>query len=174
MPAHAPVRGSPWLVLTGETTKAVLRGGALLELCARRVSALGPDILAPKLDSETIVANLRRVDPACAIGEALLDQRAVAGIGSIWRSEALWHARVSPWSRPVDLEREELVAIVTHAATLMADARDGGRLRREVYRRTGRPCRRCGSLIRSAKQGDAARPVYWCHVCQQGKEPTGA
>jgi endonuclease VIII len=174
MTADAPVRGTPWLVLTGETTKAVLRGGAVLELSARRLSALGPDILAPELDSETIVANLRRAGRTCTIGEALLDQRVVAGIGNIWRSESLWHARVSPWSRPADPQQEELLAIVTYAAELMGGARDGTRPRHEVYRRTGRPCRRCGSRITSARQGDAARAVYWCHVCQQGKEPAGA
>ena len=88
----------PWLVLTGERAKAVLRGGAVLETSARRVAALGPDILAPELDGDAIVANLRRVDQRRAIGEALLDQRIVAGIGNIWRSEALWHACISPWT----------------------------------------------------------------------------
>lgn len=174
MAADVPLRGAPWLVLTGENTRAVLRGGALLELTARRVSALGPDILAPELDGETIVSNLRRISRETPIGEALLDQRVVAGIGNVWRSESLWHARVSPWSRPADLERDELLAILTHAAALMTDARDGTRPRREAYRRTGRPCRRCGSLIQSAKQGHAARAVYWCPACQQGKEPAGA
>ena len=172
--AGAPVRGLPWLVLTGETAQAVLRGGALLELSARRLSTLGPDILAPELDSEAIVANLARVGRGSTIGEALLDQRVVAGIGNIWRSESLWHARVSPWSRPADLQEEQLFAIVTHAAALLRDSRDGRRPRREVYRRTGRPCRRCGTPVTSAKQGDTARSVYWCHVCQQGKEPSGA
>jgi endonuclease VIII len=174
MAADVPLHGAPWLVLTGENTRAVLRGGALLELTAPRVSALGPDILAPKLDGEAIISNLHRVSQERTIGEALLDQRIVAGIGNIWRSESLWHARVSPWSRPADLRRSELFAVVTHAAALMTDARDGRRPRYEVYRRTGRPCRRCGSLITSAKQGDAARTVYWCPACQQGKEPAGA
>jgi endonuclease-8 len=172
--ADAPVRGLPWLVLTGDSRKAVLRGGAVLELSTRRVSTLGPDILAPAPDGETIVANLRRVAHDCAIGEALLDQRAVAGIGNIWRSESLWHAGVSPWCPVVDLDDDALHIIVGTAAALMADARDGRRSRREVYRRAGRPCRRCGTPIRSGKQGDLARIVYWCHLCQQGKGPGGA
>ena len=174
MAADAPVRGTPWLVLTGEKTRAVLRGGALLELTARRVSGLGPDILAAELDSGAVVSNLRRAAHSRTIGEALLDQRVVAGIGNIWRSEALWHARVSPWSRPAELEEQDLLAVVTHAAALMTDARDGRQPRRDVYRRTGRPCRRCSSLIASARQGDAARTVYWCPACQQGKEPVEA
>jgi endonuclease-8 len=169
MEADAPVRGAPWLVLTGERAKAVLRGGAVLETSARRVSALGPDILAPELDGDAIVANFRQGDQRRTIGEALLDQRAVAGIGNIWRSEALWHARTSPWRRLADLDDGELRAGVREAARLMAESRDGAPPRREVYRRRGRPCRRCGELVLSAKQGDAARTVYWCPACQAGE-----
>ncbi len=118
--------------------------------------------------------DLRRVDQQSTIGEALLDQRVVAGIGNIWRSESLWQARVSPWSRLSDLVDDDLLTIVGQAAALMADARDGNPPRREVYRRTGRPCRRCAAVIQSGKQGESARTVYWCHSCQQGKEPGGA
>ena len=169
MAPDATVRGAPWLVLTGERAKAVLRGGAVLETSARRVSALGPDILAPRLDGDAIVANLRRGDERRTIGEALLDQRAVAGIGNIWRSEALWHARVSPWLSLPNLDDAELHEVVREAARLMAESRDGASPRREVYRRRGRPCRRCGELLLSAKQGDAARTVYWCPACQAGE-----
>jgi endonuclease-8 len=170
MAAEEPVRGSPWLVLTGENAKAVLRGGAVLETTARRLSAVGPDILAPELDADAIVANLRWTDQRQPIGEVLLDQRVVAGIGNIWRSEALWHARVSPWQRLVDLEDGDLYAVIRQAAALMSESRDGGHPRREAYRRGGRPCRRCGEPLTSAKQGDAARTVYWCERCQRGKE----
>ena len=174
MRPDAPVRGTPWLVLTGECAKAVLRGGAVLETSARRVSTLGPDILAPELDADGIVTRLRRVAERRTVGEALLDQRAVAGIGNIWRSEALWHARISPWRQVPDLEDGELHEVVHEAARLMVVSRDGGRPRREVYRRAGRPCRRCGEPIHSAKQGDSARTVYWCPCCQRGKEAAGA
>jgi endonuclease-8 len=112
------------------------------------------------------VANLRRFDQRREIGEALLDQRMVAGIGNIWRSEALWHARVSPWARLVEVEDGSLRDVLGHAARLMAESRDGVPVRREVYRRPGRPCRRCGTSIRSGKQGDAARTAYWCPGCQ--------
>lgn len=162
----APVSGAPWLVLSGERVKAVLRGGAVLEASERRVARVGPDILAPELAADAIVANLGRIDQGRAIGEALLDQRVVSGIGNIWRSEALWHARVSPWAKLVDLERAQLRESLGHAARLMAAARDGERVRREAYRRAGRPCRRCGEPIVSAKQGDAARTAYWCPACQ--------
>jgi endonuclease-8 len=170
MSPDAPVRGAPWLVLTGERAKAVLRGGAVLEMSARRVSTLGPDILAPDAAVDAIVANLRRIDQQRAVGEALLDQRVVAGIGNIWRAEALWHAHISPWLRLAEVDDSTLRAVVRQAASLMAESRDGGRPRREVYRRPGRPCRRCGAPVRSARQGDAARTVYWCDACQRGKE----
>ena len=174
MAADAPVRGLPWLVLTGERAKAVLRGGAVLETSERRVASLGPDILAPELDRAAIVGNLRRIDQQRAIGEVLLDQRVVAGIGNVWRSEALWHARVSPWLAIADVGDADLGAAVGHAARLMADSRHGARVPREVYRRTGRPCRRCGALVGSGRMGDAARTVYWCPACQRGKDGGGA
>lgn len=170
--ADEPVRGLPWLVLTGERAKAVLRGGAVLETSERRVASLGPDILAPELDRTAIVGNLR--GDRRTIGEALLDQRLVSGIGNIWRSEALWHAHLSPWHAIADLDDEALGEVVGHAARLMGESRDGARVPRAVYRRAGRPCRRCGGSIRSRKQGDAARTVYWCPACQRGKDGGGA
>ena len=165
MAVDAPVRGTPWLVLTGEEAKAVLRGGAVLETSERRLASLGPDILAAELDPAAIVRNLRTAGGR-PIGDALLDQRLVAGIGNIWRSEALWHACVSPWLPTADAEAGRLGEVVRHAASLMSASRDGARIRREVYRRTGRPCRRCGTEVRSAQMGDAARTVYWCRGCQ--------
>lgn len=161
-----PVRGRPWLVLTGGRAKAILRGGAVLEASDRRVGRLGPDILSPELAVDAIIANLRRIDQRREVGEALLDQRLVAGIGNIWRSEALWQARVSPWASLAEVEDGPLRDVIGHAAGLMAESRDGLPVRREVYRRRGRPCRRCGEAVRSAKQGDAARTAYWCHGCQ--------
>lgn len=162
----APVRGMPWLVLAGERAKAVLRGGAVLEASDRRVGRLGPDILSPELEVDAIVASLRRTDERRAIGEALLDQHIVAGIGNIWRSEALWHAGISPWALAADVDDGRLREVLGHAAKLMSTSRNGLPVRREAYRRAGRPCRRCGTAIRSAKQGEGARTAYWCPACQ--------
>jgi endonuclease-8 len=174
MEREAPVRGAPWLVLTGERAKAVLRGGSVLEASDRGIARLGPDILAPDVDLDGIVGRLRRIGEQRTIGEALLDQRVIAGIGNIWRSEALWHARVSPWGQLASLADEALHEVVGHAARLMAASRGGGRIRYEAYRRPGRPCRRCGKPINSRKQGANARTVYWCPGCQRGKERPGA
>jgi endonuclease VIII len=162
----APVFGRPWLVLRGSSAQALLYGGRVLELNTRAVQRLGPDILAPEPDFERILANLRREHPGREVGDALLDQRLVAGIGTVWRAEALWRARVSPWRRLADGGDDELAAVLREAATLMRRSADGLRDARAVYRRTGRPCPRCGTEIESRGQGDANRTAYWCPVCQ--------
>jgi endonuclease-8 len=166
------VLGRPWLVLRGAERQAVLRGGSILELTDRAVRRLGPDILARPLDLEAMIANLRAADPDLAVGEALLDQRLVAGIGNVWRTEALWRARVSPWLPLGEATDEELRDALGQAAALMGRSVEGGRGERAVYRRAGRPCPRCGTRIRSRGQGEANRTAYWCPICQpeRGKE----
>jgi endonuclease VIII len=162
----APRRGKPWLVLVGAEREAVLWNGPVLELSARGTRRLGPDILAEPPDLAAIVANLRREHPGRELGEALLDQRLVAGIGNVWRAEALWEARVSPWLRLGEISDDELDRVLGEAARLMRDALDDGRPLRAVYRRAGRPCPRCGTPIRSRGQGDDNRTAYWCPACQ--------
>jgi len=165
--------GRPWLVLRGDEHEAVLWNGPVLELGrdARRIAHLGPDILDSPPDLDAMLARLRG-EPSRAIGDALLDQRLVAGIGNLWKAESLWHARVSPW-RPVgDVSDDELRAILGAAHRLMEASVEGARPLRHVYRRAGRACHRCGAVIRSHPQGEAARTAYWCPGCQQGgREP---
>ena len=167
-------RGKPWLVLRGSEVEGVLWNGPVLEL--RRDSGvrrrLGPDILeaSPRIDE--MVAGLRRETPARQLGDALLDQRLVAGIGTVWRAEALWAARLSPWRQLGDVSDEELRAVLEEAARQMRASLDGGRAPRQAYGRPGRACRRCGTPIRSWLQGDDARLVFWCPTCQPGPEPS--
>jgi endonuclease-8 len=161
----APRSGRPWLVLRGGTSEAVLWNGPVLEMERGRVRRLGPDILAEPHDFERMLGNLRAADPRREIGEALLDQRLVAGIGNVWRAEALWRAGISPWRRLDTLPDAELRETLEHAAELMRASLDG-RVRRSVYRRAGRPCPRCGEAIRSRGQGDGNRIAYWCPSCQ--------
>jgi len=161
--------GKPWLVLRGAGHEAVLWNGAVLELVGEQRAAprLGPDILGEPPDYETMVARLR-AEPEREIGDALLDQRLVAGIGNLWRAEALWQARVSPWRALAEVGEGELRAVLEAAHTLMRTALEGPRPRRHVYRRAGRGCPRCGGVVRSAPQGDHARTAYWCPGCQVG------
>jgi endonuclease-8 len=165
--------GLPWLVLRGAEHEAVLWNGPVLELARDRgrLAHLGPDILDPEPDLEAMLARLR-IDRARAVGDALLDQRLVAGIGNLWKAESLWEARVSPW-RPVgDIADEELRDVLAAAHRLMAAGVEGARPLRRVYRRSGRACPRCGAVIRSYPQGEGARTAYWCPDCQRGgREP---
>lgn len=163
----AVTRGRPWVVLRGASREAVLWGGPVLELNRRVVGRLGPDILTRPPDIERMVANLRRVSRDRELGEALLDQRLVAGIGNMWRAEALWRAGVSPWRRLGETGDDELRKVLREAAALMGRSVDLGREDRAIYRRAGRPCPRCGTPIQSRGQGDANRTAYWCPSCQR-------
>lgn len=167
----AATRGRPWLVLRGGAREAVLWGGPVLELSARGVRKLGPDILARPPDLEAMVEAFRRADQRRAVGEALLDQRLVAGIGNLWKAEALWRARVSPWRALEEVTDEELRNTLSQAARLMRRSVDGGRQNRAVYRAAGRPCPRCSTSIESWGQGEANRTAYWCPSCQPGPDP---
>jgi endonuclease-8 len=107
-----------------------------------------------------------RADPGRGLGDALLDQHLVAGIGNIFKSEACFAARLDPW-RPVgELSEEELRTVLAAARSLMLGAVESGRQPQEVYRRRQGACRRCGGPISSRGQGDANRTTYWCPRCQ--------
>jgi endonuclease-8 len=169
LPAHAETIGRPWLVLRGGRRQAVLRGGSVLELTDRVTDRLGPDILAEPPDLDAMLKRFRRADPSRELGEALLDQRLVAGIGNVWKAESLWQTHLSPWTPLAATTEDELVAVLAAAARLMRDSLDGRRVPRNVYRRTSRPCPRCGTRIQSRGQGDDNRIAYWCPGCQKGE-----
>jgi endonuclease VIII len=167
-------RGQPWLVLRGERVEGVLWNGPVLELHTRALERLGPDILErpPRLDA--MVERLRASDGGRWLGESLLDQSLVAGIGNMWLAEALFAVRLSPWRRLRDVSDAELRAALDAAASLMRGSVDGVRHAHRVYRRAGMPCPACRSAVRSWGQGDANRMTYWCPRCQVGEEPRGA
>jgi endonuclease-8 len=159
-------RGTPWLVLRGDEYEAVQWNGPALELVT------GPRASVPDIVTEgPETARFRSVDQRGAVGEALLDQRLVAGIGNMWKAEALWEARVSPWRALADVSDDELTAVLEAAHRDMSASVAGARPLRQVYLRSGRACRRCGSVIRSAPQGAHARTAYWCPGCQVGGNP---
>lgn len=169
-----PIFGQPWLVLRGEEYVGAMFNGAVLELDRGIARRLGPDILADPPDYDGMLARLHRENQQRQVGDALLDQRLVAGIGNLWKAESLWHARVSPWSRLADVSEPDLRKTLEEAHRLMRGRLDGVPGKGQVYRRKGRPCPRCGTAIRSWPQGDDARMAYWCPACQKGEEPKTA
>ena len=131
------------------------------------LNTLGPDILAGH-DSEELVRRFDTVDPETPMGDALLDQRVVSGLGNIWRCETLWAGRVHPRTPVGAVDTEVRVEMVRFAARLMTASLQPGASRphAEVYKRNGRPCRRCGTAIRSERMGRDMRTAYWCPTCQ--------
>jgi endonuclease-8 len=165
-------RSSAWVVLAGEKSEAVQFGGPTLRLLtatkARRdphLARLGPDILAPDFAPEPIIGAMRG-DPSRGLGDALLDQTLVAGIGNIFKSEACFAARVDPWKAIGECSDEVLGAVLAAAREqMLASVASGGRHSFAVYK-ARRPCPRCRGQIRSRGQGDANRTTYWCPRCQ--------
>jgi endonuclease-8 len=168
LPRGAEIFGLPWLVLRGEEHVGVLSGGSVLELDRGAARRVGPDILAQPPDFDAMLRNLRAVRQAREVGDALLDQRLIGGIGNVWKVESLWAEQVSPWRTLADVTDAELRAVLEEAHRLMQARLDGRPGRAKVYRRKGRPCPRCGTPIVSWPQGDGARMAYWCPQCQPG------
>lgn len=177
------------LVATSDWTALGVRLGELDLVPTVResdlVGHLGPDLLAPGWDEASAgrcVANLRVA--AVPVAQALLDQRNLAGLGTIWMAETLFAERVPPWSVASELGEERLAGIVTRAHQLLDQSRrhampssTGSRRRGEsfhVYGRNARPCRRCGALVRVASLGTGLhdRVVFYCPSCQGGLGPT--
>ena len=164
------------------------------------LSALGPDLLAADPDIEAALGRLRAPDRRLVpVGEALLDQRIMAGLGNVYRSELLWEAMLSPFVPLAEVGDDTLRGLVARGATLLRANRDtpnrvttpdalggppgsGGPRRGmravNVYGRSGRPCPRCGSAISTMVFGELPRRVFWCATCQPQSAaigiPTGA
>lgn len=143
------------------------------------VGHLGPDLLGPDWAPGTALDNLL-TDPGRALGEALLDQRNLAGIGNVYKSELSFMARVTPWLPVGELPPGVAERLVATAHRLLEankerfDRRTTPGARRTeqhlfVYGREGRPCLRCGTPIRKAGQDE--RVTYWCPGCQSGPTP---
>lgn len=134
---------------------------------------LGPDVLAPDLDVEEAVRRMRaRHDQP--LGVVIMDQSAVAGIGNIYKSETLFSLAVDPFLPVSAFSDETLAALVERARRLMKSnlqgrmrtTTRGAAQRYYVYRRSGRPCTRCGTLIELRRQGEQNRSTYFCPRCQ--------
>lgn len=134
-----------------------------------RLAQLGPDIISEDFDEQLFLRRLRDDDPTRGIGDALLDQRTLAGIGNIWKSESCFDAAIDPWRASGRVSDEEALAIVRAARPRMQRSAREGFARREVqvYGRRGSPCPRCGARIQSRGQGEDVRTTYWCARCQR-------
>jgi len=171
---RAPARA--WLVLGAGDRCVVQFDGPLLELITAvrarldpRLRELGQDVIGERFDEDLLIRRIREDDPTRAFGDALLDQRTIAGIGNIWKSESCFAAAADPWKPLASTTDETVLAAVRFAREQMAkSARDGYEARpRAVYAREGEACRRCGEPVRCARQGDGNRTTYWCAGCQR-------
>ena len=125
---------------------------------------MGPDLLGKSFDREEALRRIRaRADDE--IANVLLNQRVLAGIGNIWKSETLFAAGIDPFAQVASLDEAQLERIVDCALKLLRHSVEG-RSTFAVYSRGGDPCRRCGTPIRYRKQGTDARGTYWCPRCQ--------
>jgi endonuclease-8 len=168
------------LVLEVQGAVAVCFDAPVVELFQARAAVLhptlarlGPDLLDDDWGTDDATEARRRLrDPSrgdWSISEALLDQRALAGIGNIWRNESLFAERVNPWAPVRTLDDATLDRLISTARRLLraSAAATPGRSPMRVYRRTGRPCPRCGTAIRSAPLAtEIPRTTYWCPTCQ--------
>ncbi|GAA2563825.1 MULTISPECIES: Fpg/Nei family DNA glycosylase [Streptomyces] len=146
----------------------------------RVVGHLGPDLLGPDWDPRQALANLR-ADLARPLGEALLDQRNLAGVGNVYKSEICFLLGVTPWLPVGELPADRAAHLPVLSQRLLEANRDRPVRRTTglrgqdlfVYGRAPRPCLRCGTSVRVADQGDGSRerPTYWCPTCQSGPAP---
>jgi endonuclease-8 len=179
-PGLGPVPAASLHVETA-THRVVARAVPTLErLTAGRLlrhphlASLGPDVLGEGFDAVVAAARFQR-EPYLPLGEALLDQRLVCGIGNVYKSEVLFLEGLDPWRRVLDTPGETLAAVLERARGLML-RNLGPELRRTrrgldadrywVYERAGSPCRRCDTTITMARQGDQGRSTYACAACQ--------
>lgn len=168
LPPGSEPGGLPWLVLRTSRAVAAQWHGPTLVVGrgAPAAPAVGPDLLAPDVDLARLVHRLRDGVPGTPLSVALQDQALVAGVGNLWAAEALWHARLSPRLPVARAGEDELLELLAWARGEMLASVRGRRPTRAVYRRAGRPCRRCGTAIRSGGIGDDNRTAYWCPTCQ--------
>ena len=188
-PAHWPRAGGVTVraVLGTQVWTAVGTWLGLLDLIPTRdesalIGHLGPDILAPDPDGTALGRGAQRIAdrPDRSIGAALLDQTGVAGIGTMYMAETLFLEQVSPWTPVAEVDVSAILyrarRLLEHGAASATPSTTGNPRRGEqnyVHARSGRPCRRCGTIIRVAPVGAAPRerPAFFCPVCQRGPAP---
>ena len=162
-----------WIALTGVGAEAVNFGGSRMRIVREtqllhdpKLARLGPDVLADDFDPAVAAARIRSANPDLRVGDALLGQRLVAGIGNIFKSEGCFEAGIDPLTPVGALSDDQLIGVLDATRALMLEAVETGRQPNRVYRRDGMLCPRCGTRILSQAQGEMARTTYWCPGCQ--------
>lgn len=156
-------------------------------------AALGPSLLSENFDEREAAARLT-ANPEMEVGEALLKQSIVAGVGNVFKSETCFASAVNPFRKVSSLTSSEALllistarkflranvtptsanAIVTYTGMRRTTSRSNPGERLWVYKRAGEPCRRCGTRIESRKQGIDARTTFWCPQCQPTRSDSGS
>lgn len=149
------------------------------------LAGLGPDVLVDPFDMAEVIGRVHLEPPERPVGDVLLDQRVVSGIGNIYRCESLFVTRLHPETPMSALDDAAVTAVIEAASRLMranlapAQGLDrrfgpaGGPSGPCVYGRAGRPCYRCRTPITTARLGDPPRDVWWCPACQQAPPAPG-
>lgn len=168
------------LSIENEAYIAICQRAALVELAserdvARRLATLGPDVLSDDFDAARVRENLRR-RPELPIGEAILLQSLLAGVGNVFKSEILFLEKVSPFALVNELDDAKLDSIIERARVLLNKNRAPGprrtqfssftRMRHYVYERSGQHCLKCDATIQMRRQGSQLRSTYYCPECQ--------
>lgn len=186
---HVYKPGEPWqrperearLVLQVPGAVVVNFNAPVIELLEERalehhrpIGGLGPDLLDDDFDVEEAFRRFRAPERArLTIGDAIMDQTAMAGAGNIWKHETLFHIGVNPWRTVESLDDETLRRMIAKAQELLRASvgkPNAGNMQHRpsmyVYARAGQPCRRCFTRIRSGPQGNDIRQTAWCPKCQ--------
>lgn len=143
------------------------------------LNRLGPDLLAGEFDAPAAVARFRARN-GLPLGEAVMNQTIVCGIGNVYKSELLFLLGLDPFAATGEFTDDELITLLQKARSLMQRNLSGAprqtRFRGDgrrmwAYGRSGEPCYKCGSSIQLRRQGDAGRTTCWCPSCQPPRQP---
>lgn len=191
---HVYAPGEPWsrsesqarLVLEVPGAVVVNFNAPVIELIEERalehyhpIASLGPNLLDEEFDAEEAFRRFRAPERAAlTLGDAIMDQAAMAGVGNIWKHETLLRCGLNPWLTLEEIDDNELTHLIDVARELLrasvgkpsADGSIPRRPRMHVYGRAGQPCFRCYTRIRSAPQGIDIRHTAWCPRCQPERE----
>ena len=166
-------RRSAWLVMDLGDREVVQFGGPTMRLVRKaelgrdsRLALLGPDLLDPGFTPETGAIAIETAGTV-ELGEALLDQKLVCGIGNIFKSESCWAAKFDPWRKVETFTRGELEELMAIAQKQLVHGAGTGRRPQRIYKMAGRPCPRCRHRVKSRGQGLDNRTTYWCPNCQK-------